>query len=372
MWSSGLDHDFSTRDSKELFRAVGHNTGNAAFVHAIRKLINHSGLKIDWSGDELGEIDLLVFPAANQLGSHTNLGDLAENLTRRGKPLVVVGLGAQSPDTSSDVQLSPGTRKFLEVIHRLRPSSNPNIWTRGPYSTNQIKRLIPNSDSIAGCCPSLFVSPHRRLGQLLSHRSGRFQKVAVAGGNLGFRGTRGLEQDLSALVSDALHPGIYVTQSGRDSIQLGLDSRSELGPEETEKLRVLIQPNSSAEEFRVWARSYARVFFDARSWMLELSNYDVVAGARFHGVALGVQAGIPGIVFGFDSRTLELAQTACIPVVEPQECSYISRRALEDFWKRFDPVDFDKNRITKAREFYNFCIGNGLTPSDHFKQLLSE
>ena len=39
MWGSDLSVDYSDRNFEELYKSVGHNTGNVAFVHAIKKLI---------------------------------------------------------------------------------------------------------------------------------------------------------------------------------------------------------------------------------------------------------------------------------------------------------------------------------------------
>ena len=58
------------------------------------------------------ECDVLVFPAANQLGKHTDLGALAQRLQQAGVPLVVIGVGAQAESFEHKIELSEGTKNW--------------------------------------------------------------------------------------------------------------------------------------------------------------------------------------------------------------------------------------------------------------------
>lgn len=370
MWSTGLDNDFSIREIADLNRQVGHNTGNVAFVHAIRKLVGSITTSVDWSSSAVSDVDVLVFPGANQIGSHTNLGDLANNMLSRGKPIVAIGIGAQSKSFNEDPKISDGTRQFLTALTQLSPNSNSNIWTRGGYSASQVAKNCSMANPVVGCCPSLFISPDKNLGSRLSSKPKIFRRIAVAGGNPGFKQMRLLERDLVQLVDSSVNPGCYITQSMIDMIQLGVDSRDQIGEATLNNYREFLLPSVTNSQFIEWCRSYVRSYFDARSWMLELSRYDVVVGARYHGVALGIQAGVPGMIFEIDSRTSELGESSGIPTVLPSDYDYLNRRTLESIWSKFDPDKFDDNRIMQARRFFSFLINNGLEPSDHLKSLV--
>jgi hypothetical protein len=369
MWSSDLAFDYSSRAIKDLNSAVGHNTGNVAFVHAIRKIVGDVVTTVDWSSSRISEVDVLVFPAANQIGSHTELSDLADNLLTRGVPVVAIGLGAQSSSFEENVQVTEGTKQFLNALVELAPTSSSNIWARGPYSVEQIKNNCVRADPITGCCPSLFINSNSNLGEILASKSKLFRRIAVAGGNPGFQKMRDLERDLVRLVDSASNPGCYIPQSMVDLISLGIDSRKAMDSSVISRYRNFLLPGLSESEFHAWASSFMRSFFDARSWMLELSRYDVVAGARYHGVALGLQAEIPGVIFGFDTRTRELASTSGIPVALPDEYDYLSHRTIEDIWSRFDSSLYDQNRIKMAQKLSSFLVSNGLRPSAHLKLL---
>lgn len=369
MWSSDFNFDYSSREIRELNSAVGHNTGNVAFVHAIQKLIAGIVSTVNWSASEITDLDVLIFPAANQVGTHTHLQDLAENMLSRGVPVVAIGLGAQSTSFDQDVDVSDGTKSFLRALVELAPTASSNIWARGPYSAQQIRKNCTNADPISGCCPSLFINSSRNLGAKLDRKSKIFRRIAVAGGNPGFKKMRDLERDLVRLVDSASNPGCYVPQSMMDFMQLGIESRNDLEDSVILKYRDFLIPGLSESEFHAWASTYMRAFFDARSWMLELSRYDVVAGARYHGVALGLQSEIPGVLFGFDTRTQELGTTSGIPVALPEDFDYLSHRTLEHIWSRFDSNQYDKNRIEMAQKFTSFLVSNGLQPSTHLMKL---
>jgi hypothetical protein len=369
MWGSDLDEDYSVRNFDNLYKSVGHNTGNVAFVHAIKKLVKIDVVSVPWHS--VGEIksEVLVFPAANQLGRHTDLGDLASGLEMSGAPIVVIGLGAQADDENSEPELKPGTQFWLETILKNRPSFNSNIWTRGEYTSNQIRRLVPGSDPVTGCCPSLFINQSAVLGKDLSINKSDFRRVAVAAGNQGFRGMSKIEPELASLVSDSLYPGRYITQSMGEMIALGLGQFEKIDGEKMKSLNKYIAPWLDESGFKNWCRTYARTYFDAKSWMYELSNFDAVVGARYHGVALGLQAGIPGVLIAIDSRTYELGLATGVPTIKSIEIDSITRRYLKTKWEEFDPIAYDSSRVALAQRFHRFLTDNLLEPTDHLKKL---
>ena len=369
MWGSDLSVDYSDRNFEELYKSVGHNTGNVAFVHAIKKLIKMDNNSVPWHniGKHSGEV--LVFPAANQLGKHTDLEGLAKGLEESGVPIVVIGLGAQADDEHSVPELTPGTQHWLETVLKQRPSTNPNVWTRGQYTTDQIERLVPGSDPITGCCPSLFINKSAELGMILSKNKSEFRRIAVAAGNQGFRGMSKIEPELASLVSDALYPGRYITQSMGEMIALGLGQFEKIDDEKMQSLNKYIAPWLDESGFKNWCKTYTRTYFDAKSWMYELSNFDAVVGARYHGVALGLQAGIPGVLIAIDSRTYELGLATGVPTIKSIEIDSITRRYLKTRWEEFDPIAYDTSRVALAQRFHRFLKDNLLEPTDHLKKL---
>jgi len=87
----------SAIDTRTLYNNVGLNTGNLAFHYAINRLIGMVPPATPWSSDPQvvnGFGDLGILPCANQLGTHANLGGLAQNINKVDAKLVAIGLGA--------------------------------------------------------------------------------------------------------------------------------------------------------------------------------------------------------------------------------------------------------------------------------------
>jgi polysaccharide pyruvyl transferase WcaK-like protein len=112
--------------------------------------------------------------------------------------------------------------------------------------------------------------------------------------------------------------------------------------------------------FLRWIRRYAVTFNDAASWLDAMRKFDFVVGPRFHGVMLGIQAGVPGGVIAHDSRTFELCQTIGIPVRDhadlPERFTADDVRALFPF----DGTAYDRRRAQLARVVADMLVRAGI------------
>jgi polysaccharide pyruvyl transferase WcaK-like protein len=110
-------------------------------------------------------------------------------------------------------------------------------------------------------------------------------------------------------------------------------------------------------------RRYATTFIDAASWMDAMRKFDFVVGPRFHGVMLGIQAGVPGAVIAHDSRTLELCQTMVIPVRDHKDIpDKFGIRDLRSMFP-FDGAAYDQKRATLARTLASMFSHAGIVTS---------
>ena len=365
---------YATRGFPELYRALGFNSGNLAFVHAIRSHLVGEISVLGWSArpERFADYDIIVVPCANQLGPHVELGDLADHWATFGKPMVAIGLGAQAPGFDQDVEVSPGTLNWVRVMAARAPGSAPNIWTRGPYTARQLDRLgIPGS--VVGGCPTHFINPAVDLGQRIwrawtAHPLPR--AVTVAAGHESWLNLITIEQQLIGLMQDAIHDGQYVVQSAEGMIRIARDEFGDIPPATLDAIRRYVAPHLSQDEFRVWCRRYARAYYDIPAWMESLRRCDLTIGPRYHGVALALQAERMGATVTIDSRTEEMCVQTGVPFLRAQDLAgrTITRATLKQRIA-FDPDAYDAQRAERAGAYVTFLESNGLEAQDILKRI---
>ncbi|MDP3399516.1 MAG: polysaccharide pyruvyl transferase family protein [Brevundimonas sp.] len=366
---------YCTRPTADLYRQTGLNTGNLAFIYAVLSHLQNEVTLLPWhaSPEQYEAVDIIVIPCANQLGKHTDLGRHAELLRKSGKPVVAIGLGAQAEVLGSDIELTEGTATWVETIRAscINPGA-PNIYTRGPYTSQQLDRLgFPGS--LPGGCPSHFINPAPNLGHRI-HAAWTSMPVprslSVAGGHHRWAKARIIEQQLIAMMQDPRSFGQYVVQSEEDMVRLARNDFDLIEPATLELLRQYLCPHYAMDEFKTWSRMYARAFFDINAWMDSLREADLTIGPRYHGTALAIQAEKMGVTIAVDSRTTELCMETGVPFLTAEELATkpLTRHSIKQMIK-FDPAAYDKHRLKKAKLYVDFLKSNKLVPSSYLEKL---
>lgn len=375
LWANKSLGDYANKPFSDLYAGVGHNTGNLAFVHAIEKHLIGDVTFMPWhsSPDKLKQTaDLIVIPCANQLGSHTDLGNLAKNLQQADLPVVAIGLGAQSKSQDEDIALTEGTLEWVKTISSLAISDQPNIYVRGSYTQAQLEKLgIKNS--VIGGCPSHFINESEHLGEkIAAHWTKLPERICVAAGHQAWGYTAHLEQQLASLISDSFCPGAYVTQSMQDMLKISRGLFDEIEDKILHRINQYIAPHLNRQEFKRWCRTYARSFYDTPSWMDFLTLYDLAIGHRYHGVALALQAERMGITITIDSRTAELCAETGVPHIHHSDIQQpLTRKNLYEKFVQFDAANYDQFRREKARNYVTFLEANRLQPPEYLYKIAS-
>ena len=359
---------YSNSDFEFLYKGVGHNNGNLAFVYAIASHLADKVRFFPWHATPetlKKSADVIVIPCANQLGAHTDLGVIAKRLKAAELPIVAIGLGAQAKSTTDDIVLKEGTLDWVRTITSQKMSSYPNIYARGQYTFDQLAKL-GITDSLVGGCPSFFTDQAPKLGRRIwANWSAKPmpRSISVAGGHQSWAQTRLVEHQLIAMMMDPLCPGQYVVQSMSDMIKI---SRGEFDTIEAKVLATIhahTVPHYSDEEFRNWCGVYAKSFYDVPSWMDSLRRYDLTIGCRYHGVALALQAGRMGLTVTIDTRTAEMCENTGVPHIAVETLKEpLSRGQLKSLI-RFDPDAYDRLREERAQRYITFLENNKLKPS---------
>jgi hypothetical protein len=369
LWARQYAGLYSNSSFDDLYSFIGHNNGNLAFVYAISQHLTGSVTYYPWHTSPAklrAEVDLIVIPCANQLGGHTDLGGLAENLKEANVPVVAIGLGAQSKNEDEDVSLKPGTLEWLKTIASLRANDAANIYVRGPYTEGQVKKLGVDA-VVMGGCPSFFINKNPDLGiRIARNFSGLPKALCVAGAHQSWANVADAEQQLVSMISDSYYPGSYVPQSMGDMIKISRNEFDSIDPAVLERIRLFVAPHLSMEMFKEWCRRFARSFYDVPAWMDHLRNFDLTVGARYHGVALALQAEKMGLTITIDTRTKELCEQTGVPNVSADEIrGVVTRKRLYERLKSFDGQKYDEFRSMKANIYVDFLIGNGIKPADY-------
>lgn len=365
---------YSNADFDTLYKGVGHNNGNLAFVYAIRNQIADEIRYFPWhvAPDELRRnADIVVIPCANQLGGHTDLGANAERMAEAGVPIVAIGLGAQSKSTATDVELKEGTLKWVRTIASQAVSSKPNIYARGEYTIDQLTKLgIGNA--VLGGCPSFFTNPQAKLGRKIwqEWRKNPLPRgISVAGGHQAWGQTRDVEHQLIAMMMDPIAPGQYVVQSMGDMMKVSRGDFDAIEEKVLGNIHKHTVPHYTREEFKNWCLIYAKSFYDVPSWMDSLRRYDLTVGCRYHGVALALQAGKMGLTVTIDTRTAEMCENTGVPYIPAERVTEPLTRARLKQLIRFDPTAYDMLRSQRAARYIDFLEGNGLSPSPFLRTI---
>lgn len=324
-----------TVSADRLFDLTGGNTGNMAFQFAVLQHIASESrvMHLGASPAQLRDAgDIIVMPLANQLGDHTDLGQMADKLEAAQLPVIGIGLGAQAADQTQDIALSKGTERWVRTIAALSPTKGPNLGVRGNYTRQQLEKIGLGDSVVVTGCPSNFIAPDLGFLDSIDEKFARpVQRIAVAAGIPHVTALANLEADLAAMVTAS--GGIYVVQHGIDMIRLGRGAFDAISPEAMELHRSYIAPHLPTDAFKLWCRRFARAFTDVRQWLDELRQHDFAVGTRFHGAMLAVQAGTPAGCIAHDSRVYEMCQTMGIPVVLDSQIDTLSMSSLKRHFK---------------------------------------
>ena len=374
LWASKDCGLYSNSGFDQLYRDIGQNNGNLAFVHAVKTQIQGDISFHPWHTrpEVFNQADFVVIPCANQLGKHTDLGGLAKNLAAVEKPIVAIGLGAQAKEFGADVMLTEGTRAWLDaLIENGRRHSIQNIYTRGPYTSEQIAKLT-GAETMANGCPSHFINPRPDLGMQIEknwNANTLPQRIAVAGGHESWENTRQIEQQLISLMMDPQFPGSYIVQSMGNMIKISRGLFDEIEPEVLDRIHNHTVPHYSREQFKTWALNYARSFYDVAAWMDELRRYDLLIGPRFHGAQLAIQAERMACTVTIDTRTEEMCRETGVPYLRAEDLTQPLTRARIKQLVKFDGAAYDRHRAAKCARYVGFLQAAGLTPAAYLSQI---
>lgn len=365
-----LENDLPTGSSfaEIVDQAMGGNTGNIGFIHGVRKLLGDRVLEIGWGDNPLNiqkHIDHIVVCCANQIGEHVDLGRWGEVLQTYDKPVTLVGLGAQANSKDEYPNIPDGTMKFLEVVSNHNASNSGNILVRGSYTQAVLE--LAGYESIPVGCPSLLISDTPDLGKKISDQCKQNppSRIAVAAGNPWHKASAHLENKLISIVNE--WDGEYVVQHPLTMLMYSLGESDMIEQSIRDNFCQVYAKSIPQAEVANWFERFSMTFTEASAWMRFLKKYDLAIGPRYHGVALAIQSGRPGLVITIDSRTQELCDSTGIKNVALKDASEMSAAELVSHavWDDKDGERLDDARRVQSGRFSSAFLDNKLAPSAH-------
>lgn len=360
--NDGTISGHATDTADGIMRSSGRNTGNLAFWQATRLLFKEEVVFIPWKtkGQQLPKnLTALVIPAANFIGSHSNLAPITEIITDLDVPTMVVGLGAQSESENVLPVVNDSVRRFLTEASKRAPY----LAVRGEYSAHVCRQFgVPNVKILG--CPSVFLNGNPDLGKIVEDKMARLEPSNVAihaacrKGNI-----TNVEREFVRYVQ-LFQGSAYVVQ--RPPELVGAMLRESLKPPEMAYLGDMAQflGMASIQELEKFLRTFGYVPTSIDSWRSYLRKFSCSINTRIHGTMVAFQAEIPALCVVHDTRTRELAAQTKLPSLEVArfiEGRYDIKRLFSS--TNFSGAAFDSWRQKIAGEYLTLLTAMKLTPS---------
>lgn len=345
------------KNTETLFKEVGLNTGNLAFWYAMSKYLAGDISYYGWSIDPLylkANYDIIVFPAANQLNPDWDLGILANLFDKAELPIVVCGLGAQSPKIGTRLSFKPGSKRFMSVISE----RSGLIGVRGSYTAEVLQQHNINNVEITGC-PSNFINDDAELGQKMESKFKRLKQIDSINMNLD------LTEGLKHIMSNIFHWGLgrrieVVNQAPLEVLKVSLEGPTPENMHHINRIRHILAPGTSTKYFCDVVKSSFTSYFDTTEWLQQMKKHDLAIGTRMHGNMLSWQAGTPAVWLPHDSRLSEMVDIMKLPQVSID--SVKPHHTLEQTLKEvnFDGQAYDNQRTLLKSRFLKVLNGSGI------------
>ena len=335
----------------QAMKAVGNNTGNLVFQHAVYHQVKEEkyiiGQDLPWNMSLIRErCRVIVVPSANHIRENLDLTTFVDFLERVQLPLVFVGLGAQAADyDQKEIHLHQSILRLLALANE----RSKTLSIRGEYTARRLEGLGITNFKITGC-PSNFINLDPDLADKIAAKMKLPMRSFMTHGDEPWPQTKE-KQDVEKLLATWTMQGaaMQVQQSVpafMDFIRRGNPYGAADIPEQREEaLRSALMPTASMDQFRDYLAAKLRVYFSVSQWMEDSAKYDFSIGLRLHGNMVAWQSAVPSLWLYHDSRTRELAEAMAVPHMNYTDF-LLNCPTIQDAWSR---MEFDKDTYNRCR-----------------------
>ncbi|WP_193227558.1 polysaccharide pyruvyl transferase family protein [Aureimonas psammosilenae] len=278
--------------------------------------------------------DFVLLRGSNYIHEHMDWGHFLEWIEALDLPVLCIGVGAQAEQERPIVLPQENRRVWQAIADR-----SPAIGVRGAFSAETLHRNGIHNIEIVGC-PSMFRGLERELK--LTHAANGPKRVTFS-----------LRREVDS--NYAVDPARFALTQKRIIAKLALVSDLYLschGEPEEKAFFFKAPKHMEAAAAKLVAEGWfdettgrtLRDLYESRLYYVGApGDYDVYApqfdaalGYRVHAVLPAVAVGVPGVLFSYDTRSKELAETFDLPIYTPEE---FERQTLAD---AFAPSRFNR------------------------------
>ncbi|KQW61016.1 polysaccharide pyruvyl transferase family protein [Ensifer sp. Root127] len=342
----------------DLMQKVGRNTGNLLFTCALHRIVRTEAYASGYSFDpkEVAERhDGIIVSAANWLSSSFDMTPLVELIEQTQLPVIIVGIGAQSPNASVIPKLTESTERLV----RIASDTSATISVRGDFSAHVLERYGIKNVRVTGC-PSLLwhygapisVEKKTSIPKKLTLHSTRH--------DLGF-----LRQQHTPEHRLNLHLYRVAIRQKHDLVLQSEtpDMAAIIGDTVTEAMTRELYEVYGGLEHEIVAKFLSqngKLFFGVEQWVSYLSQRDFVVGTRIHGCVASILAGTPTLLIAHDSRTEEMAVTLGVPFIRVSDIDIDRGIDWQVLYEMCDVGVFERKYPNYLSGFSEFFKENGL------------
>ncbi|GLH76740.1 polysaccharide pyruvyl transferase [Bradyrhizobium sp. SSBR45G] len=345
-------------DPMSKLAKTGGNTGNQVIAYGLLSQIAYDDISWDYRIDpkEVRErFDMIVIAAANFLFPKFDFGGMADYIERADLPVAIVGLGAQSNSYDPNIELMPGTERFVKVIAERAPS----IGVRGPYTQQVLARRGVHNVTVTGC-PSFYMRGPGGLN-LRAKPFDQIKRISI-NASRDVIGHSFDKEKMKKHLLDIYRTGVewkadFIAQSEQAEIKLADRLPGATADAQLSEIVTFLSGAVAAEAARNWAAEHVKVFFDVDRWLDAMSNYDFVFGTRFHGCMAAIQRGVPAIVICHDTRTEDMCSFLGMPNVSIVKLDKVDVQSL---YNLAEPTKLNQRYDELYRAYIEFAKKNGL------------
>ena len=305
--------DVNDSVSKKL-EHTGRNTGNQIIAYGLLKTLKCEEVSTDYSLDPIlmsNRFDMIVIAAANFLFPGFDFSGMANLIEKTTLPCMMVGVGAQSNNYSSHIELTEGTRRLMKVV----AERSKLIGVRGPFTAEVLAHLGITNVQTTGC-PSYYMGgkPGLQIRRAPWHPNAR---LAVNSSRDVIRHAF----DRNDMINVTRRIGQIAIETGADFIaqtevdEIAVAERAQEQAEAITRVQAFYRGVATDGAIANWAERHCRVFWEVEEWERATRYYDFVLGTRFHGSMIALQQGVPACVICHDTRTTEMCQFLGMPSI---------------------------------------------------------